>query len=129
MVLNQIRSMPTIYSKGSMYYSYDYHYDPEQPRKIFLEFNIACEAQCLTCYELKEDKGIFLLIVQEYLKTGIGGRKLDPECEVAGHTEKEAIEYMLRKIIEQPAKNIKDNGVDITILEQSLREVLLNKTV
>lgn len=119
--------MPAIYRKGSMYYSYDYHHDPKQPRKIFLEFNIMCEAQYLNCYELKEDKGVFLLIVHESVGTGVGDRKFDPECEVAGHTEQEAIEYMIKKIVEKPARNAKDNGVDIVALEASLRETLFQK--
>jgi hypothetical protein len=110
-----------------MYYSYDYHYDPKRPRKIFLEFNIMCEAQYLNCYELKEDKGVFLLIVQESVGTSVCGRKFDPECEVAGSTEQSAIEYMIKKIVEKPARNAKDNGVDVVALEASLREALLQK--
>lgn len=122
MDLDEIRSMPKIYQKGSMYFSYAYHYDPKRPREIFLEYNIMCEAQYLYCYELKEDKGVFLLIGHQY---GTGSE--DCKCQVAGHTEREALEFMIKKIIEMPAGNAEENRVNIAVLETSLREALLQK--
>jgi len=117
----KIRELPRIFSSNHGCFGYDYYKDPKSKWGVYLEYNIDCEAQYLYGYQLKEDKGIFILII-------MSDHVCDPEIEVAGHSEIEAVEYLIKRILEKPA-NHESARVNIKELERSLRAALLPATV
>lgn len=131
--------LKTIFNEGSDGFQYEYYValDSKGPvKEIFLEYDIMCEAKYMFKYSLAENKGIFLLTTTDQVDAGVGVSHPSTETKVAGQTREEALEYMVRKILEKPGSHIayqpklKGMGmsgnfnINIPKLEAALREAL-----
>ena len=117
-----IKGLKEFFSSDNEGFSYVYYVDPETG-KIYLEYDIIMEAKYIHCYSLKEDKGVWLLIENEQVRTSFGDNPGNTDVEVAGMDKKTAIEFMIQKILEKP-KGHKEAKVDMNELEGKLQGVL-----
>ena len=132
--------LETIFNEGSDGFQYEYYVAPDSKgpvKEIFLEYDIMCEAKYMFKYSLTEDKGVFILTTTDQVDAGVGVSCPSAETKVAGQTREEALDYMVRKILEKPEghiayqpklKNLGMSGnfnINIPKLEAALREALV----
>jgi hypothetical protein len=103
-------------------YCYEYFVGVETG-DIYLDYDLCGEAKYFFRYTPKEDKGVWLLIVVEQVRScgGLGCPKFD--VEVAGFNYAEAVQQAIKKILKQPSNHDEAN-VDIALLEAKLKEAL-----
>jgi hypothetical protein len=105
---------------------------------ILLEYDIIMEAKYFYLYSLKQDKGVYLLTVDDRI---VGGYS-DSETVVAGENitdaaiREKAIDFMIQKILEKPKSHMAeqpklkalgmsgDFKIDLPKLEAALRSAL-----
>lgn len=121
MNISEIRKSAQFFCITFGNFKYDYYGDCENYRKIFLKYNIICEAQYLLIYELREGKdGFILAIHEEATKAGVTEGRPVANFEFAGLGRAEATKFLIRKISEKPLQNGCDSN-DIATLEKNLR--------
>jgi len=139
--LSRNGGLKTIFSEGSDGFQYEYYVALESKgpvKDIVLEYDIMCEAKYIFKYALIEDKGIFILKIDDRIDGGYSRS----DTEIAGENPADAavrdkaIEYMIQKILEKPKRHIAeqpklkaigmpgDFKIDISKLEAALREAL-----
>jgi hypothetical protein len=128
-----LRKMKKICSDNSIEdIRYNLYRDPENRLKIYLEsvFDDLCEFRS---YELRVDKGVFLLITIETSDIdNVQVRNPDETTEVAGFNEtaatgeSEAIEYLISMVAKEIIDD-SDGAVDTDPIKASLRKTLLPK--
>ncbi len=116
------RDFGRFFSSSTEWFGYTYFVDVETGR-IYLEYNIYCDAQYVHCYSLKKDKGVWLFTEKDQVRTGMGDGVPNSDTKVAGTDIETAIKFMAEKILEKPARHEKAK-VDVADLEVKLWAVL-----
>ncbi|MEN8252249.1 MAG: hypothetical protein ABFQ53_01560 [Patescibacteria group bacterium] len=111
----QMRKLPKIFSWDEDPFSCEYYHIKSKPFTIYTEYNILCEAQHLTSFELIEDKEVFVLVVTR------GNCSID--VHVTGTDKDIAIKEMIEKIVDETT--IKDlPEEEVTELRKKLEQAL-----
>lgn len=113
---------PESYYSGS---NHTVYFDPKNQYAVYIEDRFI-EDDAFFKYEIKSDKGVFLIFVHETSSFGErGGHQIKMHVEVAGCDDKpvkklcEATECMIAKIVQRINE---DNTVDKKAIEKYLRD-------
>jgi hypothetical protein len=123
--VSEIRSLPKIFGQSSIDFGFEYYFDPEN-EKIYLEYNIYGDVQYVFCYEIVTDEDVFMFVISQSISVGFESSPPSKEFGIAGkgENEREAIQFLIEKILEKPKKNI-GIKIELEALKKSLETVLL----
>jgi len=130
--VDMITSLPKIFHVASTNPRHFCYHDSENRLKIYLISGFVEVTEYLS-YELRLDKGVFILVIGEINNFGIihGGR-IEVTFEIAGYdgvaatSEQSAIEFMIAKVSERILRYRNDH-YDAVAVGKSLREALCPK--
>jgi len=118
-----VKNLEKIYEGNSEDFCYTYYIDPLNGGRIYLEYDILCDANYIYQYSLEPKGDVWLFVEKSQVTAGCGVMSRDPRFELAGNDRTTAVDFLITKILEKPEKH-PAAGVNTAKLRLLLQQTL-----